>query len=82
DVMSAAPLAPLAISIGDPSGIGPDVALAAWLRRDELSLPPFALLADPQQLAARARHLGLEVQIEVIPTTSAVSDVFAHALPV
>lgn len=82
DVMSAAPLAPLAISIGDPSGIGPDVALAAWLRRDELSLPPFALLTDPQQLAARARHLGLEVQIEVIPTISAASDVFAHALPV
>nr|WP_312968784.1 4-hydroxythreonine-4-phosphate dehydrogenase PdxA [Brucella intermedia] len=80
--MSAAPLAPLAISIGDPSGIGPDLALAAWLRRDELSLPPFALLADPQQLAARARHMGLEVQIEVIPTTSAASDVFAHALPV
>ena len=70
------------MSIGDPSGIGPDVALAAWLRRDELLLPPFALLADPQQLAARARHLGLEVEIEVIRSIAAANHVFAHALPV
>ena len=80
--MSAAPVPPLAISIGDPSGIGPDVVLAAWLRRTELSLPPFALLADPLQLAARARHLGLDVEIEVISTISAASSVFSRALPV
>ncbi len=80
--MSAAPVPLLAISIGDPSGIGPDVVLAAWLRRSELSLPPFALLADPLQLAARARHLGLDVEIEVISTISAASSVFSRALPV
>lgn len=80
--MSAAPVPPLALSIGDPSGIGPDVALAAWLRRNELSLPPFALLADPLQLAARARHLGLQIEIEDITAVSAASRVFAHALPV
>lgn len=80
--MSAAPVPPLAISIGDPSGIGPDVVLAAWLQRSELSLPPFALLADPLQLAARARHLGLDVEIEVISTISAASSVFSRALPV
>ena len=80
--MSASPVPPLAISIGDPSGIGPDVALVAWLRRGELALPPFALLADPVQLTARAKHLGLDVEIEVITTISAASRVFAHALPV
>ncbi len=80
--MSASPVPPLAISIGDPSGIGPDVALVAWLRRDELALPPFALLADPVQLTARAKHLGLDVEIEVITTISAASRIFADALPV
>ncbi|KXO74420.1 4-hydroxythreonine-4-phosphate dehydrogenase PdxA [Brucella anthropi] len=80
--MSVSPVPPLAISIGDPSGIGPDVALVAWLRRDELALPPFALLADPVQLTARAKHLGLDVEIEVITTISAASRIFADALPV
>ncbi|MEN3141485.1 4-hydroxythreonine-4-phosphate dehydrogenase PdxA [Ochrobactrum sp. WV_118_8] len=80
--MSASPVPPLAISIGDPSGIGPDVALVAWLRHDELALPPFALLADPVQLTARAKHLGLDVEIEVITTISAASRIFADALPV
>ncbi|WP_273792661.1 4-hydroxythreonine-4-phosphate dehydrogenase PdxA [Brucella anthropi] len=80
--MSAVPVPPLAVSIGDPSGIGPDVALVAWLQRDELSLPPFALLADPVQLAARARHLGLDVDIEAITTITEANRVFYRALPV
>ncbi len=80
--MSAVPVPRLAVSIGDPSGIGPDVALVAWLQRDELSLPPFALLADPVQLAARARHLGLDVDIEAITTITEANRVFYRALPV
>ncbi len=77
------PLAPpLAMSIGDPSGIGPDVALAAWLRRDELSLPPFVLIADPSQLEKRARHLGLAVPIKTISAISEASDAFRTTLPV
>ena len=80
--MSAAPLPPLAISIGDPSGIGPDVALAAWLQRSALSLPPFAMLADPLLLAARARHLGLDITIETVSEISTAGHVFSQALPV
>jgi 4-hydroxythreonine-4-phosphate dehydrogenase len=32
---------PLALTMGEPAGIGPDITLAAWLRRSELGLPPF-----------------------------------------
>lgn len=49
---------PLALTQGDPAGIGPDITLAAWLRRGELSLPPFLFLGDPNVLAARALQLG------------------------
>lgn len=80
--MSARSVPPLVLSIGDPSGIGPDVAFAAWLGRNELSLPPFALLADPAQLAARARHLGLEIEIEAVPTVAAADGAFSRVLPV
>jgi 4-hydroxythreonine-4-phosphate dehydrogenase len=72
---------PLALTLGEPAGIGPDITLAAWLRRRELDLPPFYVLADPQCLARRAKRLGLDIPIEiVIPANAAAA--FARALPV
>jgi 4-hydroxythreonine-4-phosphate dehydrogenase len=72
---------PLAVSVGDPSGIGPEIALAAWQRRVELSLPPFYLLADPALISSRARHIGLDTPLaETSPSGSAAA--FSDALPV
>jgi 4-hydroxythreonine-4-phosphate dehydrogenase len=71
----------LALTMGEPAGIGPDIALAAWVRRDELKLPPFYIIADPQYLARRAKRLGLDVPIEVVAPLDAAA-VFASALPV
>ena len=71
----------LALSVGDPSGIGPDVALAAFTRRDALHLPPFLLIADPAQISARARRLGLDTRIIECGAEDA-HDVFAGALAV
>jgi 4-hydroxythreonine-4-phosphate dehydrogenase len=76
---------PLALTFGDPAGIGPDITLHAWtarLQTDEPLLPPFVLLGDPDVLAARARGLGIGVQIETIEEAAAASAVFADALPV
>ena len=42
----AAKIKALALTSGEPAGIGPDIALAAWLQRKELDLPPFYLLGD------------------------------------
>jgi 4-hydroxythreonine-4-phosphate dehydrogenase len=71
----------LALTLGEPAGIGPDIALAAWRRRAELDLPPFYMLADPQCLARRAVRLGLDVPIERV-TPAAAAATFARALPV
>jgi 4-hydroxythreonine-4-phosphate dehydrogenase len=72
---------PLALSQGDPAGIGPDVTLMAWLRRRELGLPPFLFIGDPGVLATRARMLDLTVAIRESDCTGA-ADIFADALPV
>ncbi|MBK0020633.1 4-hydroxythreonine-4-phosphate dehydrogenase PdxA [Brucella pseudogrignonensis] len=80
--MTIHPVPPLAVSIGDPSGVGADVALSAWLQRKELSLPTFLLIADPAQLSARAQHLGLNVPIATISTPAEAFDVFDIKLPV
>jgi 4-hydroxythreonine-4-phosphate dehydrogenase len=54
---------PLAVSLGDPAGIGPDILLAAHARGD---LPPFVAVGDPGVLEERARRLGLKAKIAIV----------------
>jgi 4-hydroxythreonine-4-phosphate dehydrogenase len=74
-------LTPLALTVGEPAGIGPDIALAAWSRRAELNLPPFYILADPVHLQRRAEKLGLDVAVETATPATAAA-IFSRALPV
>ena len=73
-------IAPLAVTQGDPSGIGPEIALKAWRARDAKTAPWF-LLADPKHIARTAAALGLDVPIIEAPPAQA-SAAFATALPV
>ena len=43
---------PLAISLGDPAGIGPEVVAKCWDHRDRLGLHPFVAIGDPRSLSA------------------------------
>jgi 4-hydroxythreonine-4-phosphate dehydrogenase len=72
---------PLALTSGEPAGIGPDIALSAWLRRNELDLPSFYLLGDRGFFAERADVLGLKVEF-ADSTPEDAPTVFRHALPV
>jgi 4-hydroxythreonine-4-phosphate dehydrogenase len=72
---------PLALTIGEPAGIGPDIALEAWLRRHELKLPAFYLLGDRDLLGNRAKALGLKIKLADVRAEDAL-DAFANALPV
>jgi 4-hydroxythreonine-4-phosphate dehydrogenase len=73
--------APLALTLGEPAGIGPDIAIAVWRRRAELDLPPFYLIAEPSFVAGRAERLGAPLPIRtVVPRETAA--VFPDALPV
>jgi 4-hydroxythreonine-4-phosphate dehydrogenase len=76
------PHAPLALTQGDPSGIGPELALKAWLRthRDPTAAVFFAV-AEPGHLASLARRFGWAVPIvEADPADAAA--IFPDALPV
>jgi len=48
----ATPYRPLAVSLGDPAGIGPEVVGKCWDHRDRFGLPPFVAIGDPRSLAA------------------------------
>ena len=72
---------PLALTLGEPAGIGPDITIAAWLRRTELNLPPFYLLGDRAFVARRAKALGAALPLAEVAAEE-VADAFAKALPV
>jgi 4-hydroxythreonine-4-phosphate dehydrogenase len=72
---------PLALTLGEPAGIGPDVTFAAWRRRTELDLPPFYLLGDPKFVARCAARIAPDVTVAVVEPAAA-SAAFKTALPV
>jgi 4-hydroxythreonine-4-phosphate dehydrogenase len=72
---------PLALTLGEPAGIGPDLTLAIWHRRVELDIPPFYIVADPAFLRRHAGRLGLDVPIATVRPDQAIA-AFPSALPV
>ncbi|UHS56168.1 4-hydroxythreonine-4-phosphate dehydrogenase PdxA [Agrobacterium vaccinii] len=78
--MTIPPL-PLALTQGDPAGIGPDITIAAWTKRHALGLPPFIFIGDPDVITSRANLLGVDIEVKVCEPEDAIS-VFPNALPV
>ncbi len=72
---------PLALTIGEPAGIGPDLTLALWRQRAELDLPAFYLIGSADFLKRRAHALGIDVTVAEIEPAQAVST-FERAFPV
>ena len=73
--------APLALTLGDPAGIGPDVTLLAYTARREATIPPFVLLGDKTVLVQRADLLGLSVPIATVSSPKDALAIFDDALP-
>lgn len=74
--MSAAPPPPLAVSLGDPAGIGPEVIAKCWDSRDLFGLSPFVAIGDPRSLAA-----VWDGPIEIIDDPRQADSAFDFGLP-
>ena len=73
---------PLAISPGDPAGIGPELLAEAWTRREALGLPAFFAVGGAGLIAAAACARGIDVPLAHVSSAEEAHDAFAHALPV
>jgi len=76
---------PLALTLGEPAGIGPDITIATWERRAELELPAFYVLGDAAYLRERARRLRTSISTSITiasVTPREATAAFATALPV
>ena len=72
----------LAVSLGDPAGVGPELICDAWARREAEALPPFVVLGGAGLLAAAAKTRGLNVPIVRVPSVEEAAELFPTALPV
>ncbi len=68
--------------MGDPDGVGLELALKAWLARKDHALPPFVLLADPDRVSALIKQLSLPVPLSIIDDVARTTDTFLDALPI
>ena len=74
--MSRLPDSPLAVSLGDPAGIGPEVIAKCWDNRSAFNLPPFVAIGDPGSVAT-----VWDVPIEIIADPREADSVFDYGLP-
>jgi len=72
---------PLALTMGEPAGIGGEIALKAWLRRGD-GVPLFYAIDDPDRLVALAGRLGWDVPVRAIVAPGDAAAVFGAAMPV
>lgn len=70
-------IAPIAVSMGDPAGIGPEVIGKAWEARMQAALPPFFAVGDP-----RAIERVWSGPVERIGDPAEAATLFDRALPV
>lgn len=67
----------VAVSLGDPAGVGPELAARAWVERTRHRLPPFFAIGSPQSLSAVWRG-----PVEAITAPDEALAVWDRALPV
>lgn len=73
---------PLALTMGEPAGIGGELTLLAWRRRQAETVPPFFVLDDPARLERLAGALGWAVPLRSVAAPEDAAAVFPLALPV
>lgn len=71
----------LAVTPGEPAGVGLDLTLGLWAGRDATT-PPFFLIDDPARVRQRATRIGVPVEIAELADPRCAGDAFADALPV
>ena len=72
---------PVVVTMGDPAGIGGEIALMAW-RNHRTDLPPFYLLDDPDRLHRLSRLTGIDCPVQEIHSAAEAAATSKTGLPV
>lgn len=72
----------LALSLGDPAGIGPEIIVEAWAQRRNKRLPPFCVVGGANTLAAAGKLRGLDIPVCAVSSLTEAAAKCDEALPV
>ena len=70
------------VTMGDPSGIGPEITRKAWAARNKSRIRPFVVIGDPKIYGDVNYPEDVRVPVQSISDLGELHEVFAHALPV
>jgi 4-hydroxythreonine-4-phosphate dehydrogenase len=73
---------PLAVTMGEPAGIGGELVLKCWRRRRTEHKSPFFVIDSPARISSLNDKLGLDVPIREVGSASDVEANFENGLPV
>lgn len=72
---------PIALTMGEPGGVGPELTLAAWMHLRGRG-QPFVYVGSAALLDDTASRLGFDVPVQVVDSAAQASELFDKALPV
>ncbi|MCW8917115.1 MAG: 4-hydroxythreonine-4-phosphate dehydrogenase PdxA [Magnetovibrio sp.] len=73
---------PLALTMGDPAGVGGEITLKAWFARSKNHIPPFFCIDDAGRLISLAKQLHINVPVRLVESPKEAIDVYDYALPI
>ena len=73
---------PIAISMGEPSGVASELIIKAWLKRKTYNIPPFVLVDDFYKLTELSKLFKLNAKFRVISDTHNALEVFDKEIPI
>ena len=72
---------PIAVTMGEPAGIGGEIACLAWARH-ATELPPLLLIDDPERIAGLSEVIGHAVTVQPVSSVADATAVWPGAIPV
>ena len=73
---------PIAITMGDPSGISAEITIKTWIQRKKNKLNPFFLIDREERVLNVAKHLKLNIPTKIINSPNDVEEIFNKYLPI
>lgn len=73
---------PIVISMGEPSGIGTEILLKSWIKREKNKLTPFFVIDNCLRFQSMIEYLKLKVKIKKINSPSESMKVFDDHIPI
>ena len=73
---------PIAVTMGDPAGIGGEITIKAWIKSHSSGKYPFFLIGDPSRIQNTAQQMNVDIPIRAIEKPESANEVFCQALPI